>query len=72
VAGVDFARAVTREIPHVPAVAIAGITEQNVDEVLSTGLKSIAVTAAVAGCDDPRAAAERLKNKLGQGCPTPR
>jgi thiamine-phosphate pyrophosphorylase len=72
VAGVDFARAVARAIPHVPAVAIAGITEQNVDEVLSTGLKSIAVTAAVAGCDDPRAATERLKNKLGQGCPTPR
>jgi thiamine-phosphate pyrophosphorylase len=64
VAGLEYAQAVAREIPHVPAVAIAGISEQNVDEVLSTGLKSIAVTAAVAGCEDPAAAARRLKQKL--------
>ena len=45
-------------------VAIAGITEQNVDEVLASGIKAIAVTAAVAGSDNPRGAAERLKQKL--------
>lgn len=69
VAGLDFARTVAKEI-SLPAVAIAGISEQNVDEVLATGMKSIAVTAAIAGCDDPRGAAARLKAKLGQGCPT--
>ena len=30
-----------------PAVAIAGITQENVDEVISTGVRAIAVTAAV-------------------------
>jgi thiamine-phosphate pyrophosphorylase len=69
-AGPDYARQVASEI-SIPAVAIAGITEQNVDEVLASGLKAVAVTAAVAGCDDPRGAAARLKQKLGHGCPNP-
>jgi thiamine-phosphate pyrophosphorylase len=63
VAGPAYAREVAQTI-KIPAVAIAGITEQNVDEVLATGIKAIAVTAAVAGCDEPRAAAQRLKEKL--------
>ena len=72
VAGADYARQVVENIP-LAAVAIAGITEQNVDEVLATGIKAVAVTAAVAGSDDPRRAAERLKQKLvtqGHGCPS--
>jgi thiamine-phosphate pyrophosphorylase len=63
VAGPVFAREVSKIIP-LPAVAIAGINEQNVDEMLVTGIRAIAVTAAVAASDDPRAAAERLKFKL--------
>jgi thiamine-phosphate pyrophosphorylase len=63
VAGPAYAREVVEHI-RIPAVAIAGITDQNVDEVLATGIKAVAVTAAVAGCDDPRAAAQRLKQKL--------
>ena len=63
VAGADYARQVAEKI-RVPAIAIAGITEQNVDEVLATGIKAIAVTAAVCGSDDPRAAAARLKARL--------
>jgi thiamine-phosphate pyrophosphorylase len=70
IAGPDYARQVAKEI-SIPAVAIAGITGENVDEVLASGLKAVAVTAAVAGCDDPRAAARRLKEKLGHGCPNP-
>lgn len=62
-AGSAYARQVAGQI-HIPAVAIAGITEANVDEVLATGIRAVAVTAAVAGCDDPRSAAERLKEKL--------
>jgi len=50
----------------IPAVAIAGITPENVDEVLATGIKAVAVTAAVMGCEDPRAAAAQLKTKLVQ------
>jgi thiamine-phosphate pyrophosphorylase len=61
--GVAYARQVTESI-HIPAVAIAGITEGNVDEVLATGIRAIAVTAAVASSEDPRGAAERLKAKV--------
>ncbi len=62
-AGPEYARRVAQTI-SLPAVAIAGISEQNISEVLATGLKTIAVTAAVAGSDDPKAAAQRLKQKL--------
>lgn len=63
VAGVEFAREAVAEIP-VPAIAIAGITAANVDEVLGAGVRAIAVTAAVLDTDDPRAAAAELKRKL--------
>jgi thiamine-phosphate pyrophosphorylase len=61
--GPAFAREVARGI-KIPAVAIAGITEKNVDEVLATGIKAIAVTSAVVGADDVRGPAARLKRKL--------
>ncbi|HEV2295058.1 MAG TPA: thiamine phosphate synthase [Tepidisphaeraceae bacterium] len=66
VAGPAYARQVVEHIP-IPAVAIAGITEANVDDVLATGVHAVAVTAAVAGDDDPRLAAGRLKQKLHRG-----
>ena len=73
IAGTAYARQVVETI-SIPAVAIAGITEANVDEVLHTGIKRVAVTASVIGCDDVRGAARRLKEKLtalaGNGCPT--
>lgn len=65
VAGADYARQVAEQI-RVPAVAIAGISEQNVDEVLASGMKAVAVTAAVCGADDPRTAAQRLKARLSR------
>jgi thiamine-phosphate pyrophosphorylase len=75
VAGAEYARQVVGGIP-LPAVAIAGITVQNVDEVLASGIKAIAVAAAIAASTDPRGAARRLKEKLqqklGHGCPNPR
>lgn len=66
VAGPPYAKQVAEQI-SIPAVAIGGITEANVDEVVATGLKAVAVTAAVAGCDDPRSAARKLKQKLHRG-----
>jgi len=63
--GVEFARRVAQEI-QLPAVAIAGINEGNIDEVLACGVQAVAVTAAVAACDDPREAAERLKRKVAR------
>jgi thiamine-phosphate pyrophosphorylase len=64
-AGLDYARQVVGEI-NIPAVAIAGITEQNVDDVMATGVQAIAVTAAVIGCDDIEGAARRLKQRVAQ------
>jgi len=61
--GLGFARQIVKEI-KIPALAIAGITERNVDEVLATGINSIAVTAAVVGADDITGAAKRLKSRL--------
>ena len=70
--GLDLARDVSRQI-RIPAVAIAGIDPANVDEVLATGIRAVAVSAAVIGRDDVREAARQLKCKLLQqseiGCP---
>jgi thiamine-phosphate pyrophosphorylase len=71
VAGADYARQVVAQCP-IPGVAIAGINEQNVDEVLATGIRAVAVSSAVCVADDPREAAQRLKAKLSarHGCLT--
>jgi len=63
VAGPEFARQVAKEI-KIPALGIAGINESNVDEVIATGIAGIAVSSAVIGCDDVKAAVHRLKEKL--------
>ena len=63
--GLDFARQVAAEI-KIPSVAIAGVTHENVDQVLQTGMKRIAVASAVTDSDDVRSAAQRLKKKLGE------
>ena len=67
VAGLEYARQVARAVPQIPAVAIAGITAANVDEVLATGVPAVAVTSAVLGAPDVRAAAAELKRKLVAG-----
>jgi thiamine-phosphate pyrophosphorylase len=61
--GLDYAKQVAEQI-RIPAVAIAGITVENVDEVLKTGTTRIAVVSAVSGCADVKSAAERLTGKL--------
>src|SRR5206468_4847288 len=63
--GPAYVKQVATELAEkIPSVAIAGINEQNVDELLATGIRAIAVTAAVTAADDPREAARRLKQKL--------
>jgi thiamine-phosphate pyrophosphorylase len=66
--GPAYAREVTESIP-IPAVAIAGITLENVDEVLVTGVGRIAVTQAVIAATDVREAAMKLKVKLTSKMP---
>jgi thiamine-phosphate pyrophosphorylase len=63
--GLDFAREAVEQI-SLPAVAIAGITDGNIEQVLATGVQAVAVTAAVAGSDDPRGVAERMKLRIKQ------
>jgi thiamine-phosphate pyrophosphorylase len=61
--GPEYARQVAAEI-SIPAVAIAGICCDNVDQVLATGMRAVAVTSAICAAEDPREAARRLKEKL--------
>ena len=63
IAGPGYAQEIAREI-SIPAVAIGGITPQNVDEVIATGIRAIAVTASVTEQVDVAAAAAALKSKL--------
>jgi thiamine-phosphate pyrophosphorylase len=56
VAGLDWLGEVAKSV-RIPAIAIAGISEANVDEVMRAGVRRIAVTAAVA-------AAAALKARL--------
>jgi thiamine-phosphate pyrophosphorylase len=63
VAGLDWLREIVENL-RIPAVAIAGINEANVDEVMRAGVRRIAVTAAVAAADDPLMAAKSLKARL--------
>ena len=58
--GLKYLREAAAEI-RVPLVAIAGITLDNVGEVVTAGATCVAVTAAVVAADDPRDAARRLK-----------
>ena len=64
--GLPYAAAVTRTM-KIPAAAIAGITAANIGQVLATGVKCVAVTAAVTGAEDVRAAAAAMKARLVAG-----
>lgn len=61
--GLDFLRQVAAEI-RLPAFAIGGINESNLDSVLATGMRRVAVSAAVVEAVDPAAAARRMLAKL--------
>jgi thiamine-phosphate pyrophosphorylase len=63
--GLNFLRAVQAEI-QLPAFAIGGIDTRNVAQVLDTGCRRIAVSAAVTTADDPAAAVRTLRSTLGE------
>ena len=65
VAGLEYAREVAKTLA-IPTVAIAGITEENLGEVLSSGLRAVAVTAAVVASEDVESAVRRMKTLLLQ------
>lgn len=52
------------EAAGVPAFAIGGITVTDVPTLVASGFRRVAVSAAVIGADDPRAAAARMRAAL--------
>jgi thiamine-phosphate pyrophosphorylase len=64
-AGPDYAREAA-SVP-IPAVAIAGITADNVEQVLATGIRAVAVSSAIFCTDDVKGAAAEMKRRLVAG-----
>lgn len=62
-AGLDFLRAAATE-STLPAFAIGGIDEENLEEVLATGIHRIAVSHAVVAAEKPEEVTRRLKQRL--------
>ena len=63
-AGLETLRSV-RETAQAPLVAIGGITAENVESVVEAGADAVAVIGAVAGASNPREAARRLSDLIG-------
>lgn len=61
--GTTFLTQVADEI-SLPAFAIGGITLENLDQVLATGMKRVAVSGAIAGADDPGEIAREFVARL--------
>jgi thiamine-phosphate pyrophosphorylase len=61
--GLDFVRAVADEI-RLPAFAIGGITRENLEQVLSAGLRRVAVSGAISAAANPAAAAREILAKM--------
>jgi thiamine-phosphate pyrophosphorylase len=64
VVGTDMVGAVRSRVGAVQLVAIGGINAGNVAEVIRSGADGVAVASAVVLADDPRLAAEQLKNEI--------
>jgi thiamine-phosphate diphosphorylase len=47
-----------------PVLAIGGVTAEKVEELVKAGAAGVAVTSAIAGAEDPKAAAEELMKAL--------
>lgn len=63
IAGPALLREAAGEI-HRPLVCIGGITANNVDELVHSGARCVAVCSAVIGSDDPTAAAKAIRGKF--------
>src|SRR5262249_35337637 len=62
-AGLEYVRAAAAET-SLPAFAIGGIGPGNVEMVVASGARRVAVSGSVARSDDPRAAAAALRRAL--------
>ncbi len=62
-AGLEFLRQVANEIT-IPSLAIGGVSLSNLDQVLQTGMRGVAVSAAVHQAADPSVAISEFLGKL--------
>ncbi len=58
--GIAYLKQFIERFPNMPHLAIGGITQANVGEVIAAGAKGIAVSSAICGADDPRAMARLM------------
>lgn len=58
-AGLDYAALAATTLP-IPAIAISGITPDNIGRLRAAGVKHVAVSSAVLSADDPKTAASTL------------
>ncbi|MDR0703860.1 MAG: thiamine phosphate synthase [Planctomycetaceae bacterium] len=65
IAGIQYLQEVVAEI-QIPAFAIGGITVENLDHVLATGIKRIAVSSLLLRSSDPQKTATELRRRLYQ------
>jgi thiamine-phosphate pyrophosphorylase len=65
IAGIKYLQEVVAEI-NIPAFAIGGITVENLDHVLATGMKRIAVSSLLFQAADPQKTAAELRSRLYQ------
>jgi thiamine-phosphate pyrophosphorylase len=63
ICGLDLLRQIVKQIP-LPIIAIGGIQEANIAELLSAGAYGIAIISAICCQPDPAAATRRLKETL--------
>ncbi len=63
VAGPELARRL-RPLTNLPLCVIGGITADNVEELAGCGVDLVCVISAIAKADDPRAAAEKLREAM--------
>ncbi len=68
--GLDGYRQIVSEVREagieLPIVAIGGITADDLDEVISTGVNGVAVSGAIIGAEDPVAYTEKCLSILGR------
>ena len=62
--GLDLVRTVAERAPARPWVAIGGIDEARLDDVLAAGAQRVVVVRAITEAADPEAAATRLRSRL--------
>jgi thiamine-phosphate pyrophosphorylase len=61
--GLEFAKSAAAAV-KIPCIAIAGITPENVERVMQTGVSGVAVSSAILSASDVRAAAGQFRKSL--------